>query len=107
MKAGHAIAGLLLGDSLVLPVDAAAARHVLLAKSGFGKTNASAVITEEVARAGVHVIVADPLGKRTSFESSGGTFAKYLSQLRGLELVHVDSTGVRASDALFPTGPMR
>jgi len=40
------------------------------------------------------------LGDRTGFEATGGTFQKYLSTLRSLELVHVDSKGVRAADTL-------
>jgi hypothetical protein len=53
-----------------LPLSAAAARHVMLAKSGYGKTNASAVMTEEIVRANVHTIVFDPLGKMHGLRSS-------------------------------------
>jgi hypothetical protein len=47
------------------------------------------------------------LGNATAFEPSGGTYAKYLSTLSGLDLVERRGGTLVATDALFPTGPVR
>jgi DNA-binding IclR family transcriptional regulator len=47
------------------------------------------------------------LGEETGFEPSGGTFAKYLSTLSGLDLVERRGGTLVATDALFPTGAPR
>ena len=57
-------------DSLRLPIDAAAARFVILGKSGAGKTNSDTVMIEEFVGAGVPVIVIDPLGNMWGLRSS-------------------------------------
>lgn len=59
-----------IADDLALPVDAAAARYVILGKSGTGKTSGDAVLIEEFIGAGVPTVVLDPLGKMWGLRSS-------------------------------------
>ncbi len=59
-----------IAESLALPVDAAAARYVILGKSGAGKTSGDAVLIEEFIEAGVPAVVLDPLGKMWGLRSS-------------------------------------
>jgi hypothetical protein len=60
-----------IADTIVLPPEAATGRYVLFAKSGYGKTNADAVLTEAfIAGAGVPTIVLDPLGNMWGLRSS-------------------------------------
>ena len=63
--------GLHIAPGLVLPPEAAAARFVAIAKSGFGKTNFDAVLAELFVRvAGVPTIVMDPIGNMYGLRSS-------------------------------------
>ena len=56
------MAGLRISRELELPVDVAGEAIGILAKRGAGKTNTAVVLVEEMHRAGVQVVVLDPVG---------------------------------------------
>jgi hypothetical protein len=64
------MSGLRFSGDLLVPVNGAIARYVLLGKSGSGKTNSDCVLIEEFVRAGVPTIVLDPLGNMYGLRSS-------------------------------------
>ena len=57
-----AVRGLQLGENLVLPLDAATQSLAILAVKGAGKSNAAAVLAEELFDEGIPWIVIDPKG---------------------------------------------
>lgn len=50
-----------LADDLLLPLEAVTQTFAILAKRGVGKTHTAAVLTEELLKAGLQVVVLDPL----------------------------------------------
>ncbi len=67
--------GLKLAPGLTLPVDAVTQTFGILAKRGAGKSNAAAVMAEEMHAAGLQFVVVDPVGAwwglRSSADGSG------------------------------------
>lgn len=51
-----------IASNLTLPVEAVTQTFALLAKRGVGKTYTALVMVEEMLKAGLHVVVADPVG---------------------------------------------
>lgn len=49
-------------DNLTLPAEAVTQTFAILAKRGVGKTYTASVLTEEMLKAGLQVVVADPIG---------------------------------------------
>jgi hypothetical protein len=54
--------GLRIADNLILPAEAVTQTFAILAKRGVGKTYTASVITEEMLKAGLSVVVVDPIG---------------------------------------------
>jgi hypothetical protein len=54
--------GLRIADNLTLPAEAVTQTFAILAKRGVGKTYTASVLTEEMLKAGLQVVVADPIG---------------------------------------------
>lgn len=54
--------GLRIADNLVLPAEAVTQTFAILAKRGVGKTYTASVLTEELLKAGLQVVVVDPIG---------------------------------------------
>ncbi|HEX8144761.1 MAG TPA: helicase HerA-like domain-containing protein [Pyrinomonadaceae bacterium] len=54
--------GLRIADNLLLPVEAVTQTFAILAKRGVGKTYTASVLTEEMLKARLRVVVADPIG---------------------------------------------
>lgn len=59
-----------IADGFTLPIDVAGEATAVLAKRGAGKTNTGRVLAEEYVRAGVHLVVIDPLGVWWGLRSS-------------------------------------
>lgn len=51
-----------IADNLTLPAEAVTQTFAILAKRGVGKTYTASVLTEEMLKAGLQVVVADPIG---------------------------------------------
>lgn len=61
---------LTIAENLKLPLDAVTQTFAILAKRGAGKTYTAAVLTEELLKAGLHVVVVDPIGVWWGLRSS-------------------------------------
>ncbi len=61
---------LVLAPDLKLPLDAQTQTFAILAKRGVGKTYTGAVLVEEMLKAGLHVVIADPVGVWWGLRSS-------------------------------------
>jgi uncharacterized protein len=59
-----------LADQLLLPTEAVTQTFAILAKRGVGKTYCALVFVEEVLKAGLQVVVADPIGVCWGLRSS-------------------------------------
>lgn len=59
-----------LSSDLQLPVDAVTQTFAILAKRGVGKTYTAAVFSEELLKAGLHTVIADPVGVWWGLRSS-------------------------------------
>lgn len=61
---------LAISQTLQLPIDAVTQTFGILAKRGVGKTYTACVMTEEMLKAGLHVVVVDPVGVWWGLRSS-------------------------------------
>jgi hypothetical protein len=59
-----------IASDLTLPLDAVTQTFAILAKRGVGKTYTAAVMTEEMLKAGLQVVIADPIGVWWGLRSS-------------------------------------
>lgn len=62
--------GLRISPQLALPIEVAGEAIAILAKRGAGKTNTATVLVEELAAAGVQVVILDPVGAWWGLRSS-------------------------------------
>ena len=58
----HVAPTLHIGDGFTLPAEAVTQTFSILAKRGVGKTYTASVLTEELLKANLHVVVVDPIG---------------------------------------------
>lgn len=64
------MSGLRIAPELALPVEVAGEAIAILAKRGAGKTNTATVLVEEIYKAGIQVVILDPVGAWWGIRSS-------------------------------------